>query len=137
MKPSRPSRFIATLVAAFSMLFMQLAVASYVCPGMAPANGGTAAATSAAVRHVAMIGCEGMDTDQPALCHAHAQGETAKQSPDKPELPDVQPFVPAVMVAAWYPAAMPFAASVTPPPSISLARALAPPIAIRHCCFRI
>jgi hypothetical protein len=31
--------------------------------------------------------------EQPALCHAHAEEPYAKQSLDKPQVPDVQPFV--------------------------------------------
>lgn len=126
-KLSRPSRVIAAFIALLSMLFMQFAMASYVCPGMNSGNGsGTAV----------MSKCENMDMAQSGLCHAHAHDLTSKQSLDKPELPSVQPFVPGGLVLAVMVdlAARPLA---TPPESSLLTRSTAPPIAIRNCCFRI
>lgn len=138
MKLSRPSRLIAAFLALFSMLFMQLAIASYACPGrtMGSETKGTSS-WSASADTVAMTGCDGMDSEQPALCHAHVQDPFGKQSLDKPQLPDVQPFVAAgLMVALSVVDAANFPQEPQQNPTL-LARSTAPPIAIRHCCFRI
>ena len=74
---------------------------------------------------------------QPALCHAHAFGDAAKQSLDKSELPAVQPFVPAGMVLELPVVDAAFIPTTAPRTTLFLTRATAPPIAIRHCCFRI
>lgn len=65
---SRAARRLATAtVAILSLLFAQLAWAVYVCP---------AAMDAAVMAQMAAMGepCEGMDTQQPALCHQHAVG---------------------------------------------------------------
>src|SRR5471030_674948 len=96
MKTSRSIRFLTTIVALLSMLYMQFAVASYVCPGM-PVGGQDSAAAVRAIA-VDMPNCQGMDAAQPELCHLYAHGGPFKQSLDKPPVPDVPPFVPAVLV---------------------------------------
>lgn len=123
MKFRRTSRIVAAVVALFSMLFMQLAVASYACP-----SAGEPVASGAQ--------CAGMDPAQPSLCKAKATNLAAKQSLDKPDLPPVLPFVAAdlagtIVTAAWAPDSADAAAA---PPG--LARSLAPPHSIEHCCFR-
>lgn len=128
MRFPRPSRFFAVLLALVGMLFMQLAVASYVCPGMQADSGGSP---------FAMAECEGMDTTQAGLCHSLAYDQAGKQFLDKPDLPSVQPFVPVELVLvrdAIEVAAQPLAA---PPQSFLLTRTTPPPIAIRHCCLRL
>ncbi len=82
-----------------------------------------------------MPGCDQPDPVQPALCHAHCLD--GKTSLDKPEAPTVSP---AVVIA--------FATLIQPQPLLAVAqlgfeqpsflhRTTAPPISIRHCCFRI
>ncbi|MBR7784777.1 hypothetical protein KDM89_21835, partial [Undibacterium sp. LFS511W] len=78
MKLSHPSRVVAAFVALFSMLFMQLAVASYACPGLAMRGGDDMSAMPAVVAMPTMTDCEGMDQVQPVLCHAHAQDQQGK-----------------------------------------------------------
>ena len=109
-----------------SMLFMQFAMASYSCPGMAP---GVALQT--------MSNCEDMDMAQPGLCHVHAYDQTSKQSLDKPDFPLVQPFIPGRLVLALVTVDLAASALATLPESLLLTRTTAPPIAIRNCCFRI
>ncbi len=58
-------RLTTALVVVLSLLFSQLALASYVCPVQA------APAAMAAMME-AGVPCEGMDTQQPALCHEHS-----------------------------------------------------------------
>src|SRR5437899_6236970 len=102
MKLSRPSRFVAALIALVSMLFMQLAVAGYACPGLETGQVSESVAMSAdagSQSMQSMPGCAGMDAAQPGLCHAHAQ--VGNQSLDKAELPHVQPFVAAALTLVF------------------------------------
>lgn len=135
MKTFRSSRILTAIVAIFSMLFMQLAVASYACPGVSmgsPNDGASASALAAD-----MPNCDGMDPAQSTLCHLYAHGEPSEQSLAKTPVPDVQPFVPVILVldlrlfdVATIPVVKPYL-------PIALTRTSAPPIAIRNCCFRI
>ena len=58
-------RLTVALCAVIALLFSQLALASYVCPQE------TDAAAMAAMMDAGMP-CDGMDEQQPALCHQHA-----------------------------------------------------------------
>lgn len=133
MKLTRPSRVVAALIALFSMLFMQLAVAAYACPTMAPMSAPMDISAGSATHN--MDGCAGMDITAPSLCHAHDQ--TGNQSLDKPGTPQIQPFaatglaLPILSVAYAEAPSQPLAQSAT------LTRTTAPPISIRNCCFRI
>jgi hypothetical protein len=135
MKLSRPSRLIAAAFALISILFMQLAVAAYACPAFSVHDSRGTVANKSAMPDDAMTACDDMDPVQPSLCHAY--GQAGHQSLDKPALALPQPFV-----------AVGFGLPITPFNSIALAaltvhrdtflaHASAPPLAIRHCCFRI
>ncbi|MFZ6768730.1 hypothetical protein ACO0LM_16865 [Undibacterium sp. Di26W] len=137
MKLSRPSRLAAVFIALFSMLFMQLALASYACPGMTTGGGQDSAQVSLSTDNAPMPGCERMDKEQPGLCHAHAQNEWSKQSLDKPSIPDVQAFTPAGIVLVIRTADFTATVPQTAPASRLLRHQTAPPISIRNCCFRI
>lgn len=138
MKIFRPSRFIVAMVALFSTLFMQCAMASYVCPGMSMGTVNIAMTTMSEDNDSpSMPGCNGMDKNQPSLCHAHAQDQQSKQSLDKPQLPDVQPFLAVGLVLASYTIDFDVLLAPAQPESRILARSTAPPIAIVNCCFRI
>ena len=80
----RTQRLTTTFVVVLSLLFSQLALAAYVCPGQEDA---------AAMAEMMAAGtpCEGMDQQQPALCHEHASA--AAQSPEIFKVP-----TPAVAV---------------------------------------
>lgn len=135
MKTSRSSRVLTAIVAIFSLLFMQLAVASYVCPGAS--MGSQNNATSATAAAADMPDCDGMDPAQSTLCHMYAHGEPTKQSLDKTPTPDVPPFVPVTLILdlqLFEVASIPDAQPYLP---VALTRTTAPPIAIRNCCFRI
>jgi hypothetical protein len=58
-------RLSTTLIVVLSLLFSQLALASYVCPQQADVE-------AMAAMMEAGVPCEGMDTEQPALCHEHS-----------------------------------------------------------------
>jgi hypothetical protein len=135
MKISRSTRYLAAIVAILGMLYMQLAVAAYVCPGT-PA-GGNAAVAAAHAAMTDMPNCQGMDTVQPELCHFYVHGEPSKQSLDKTPVPDVPPFVPAALVLDLRFSDIVLVSAPRPYPPIALARTTAPPVAIRNCCFRI
>ena len=128
----RRTRLLTALFALLSLLFMQLAVAGYACP--APAAAG---AESVATAHVGMPCASSismaMDTEQPALCHAHCQSD--KQTLDKHELP-----APVAISALPADFSTPLATPTFSGASLQaphLTRATAPPLAISNCCFRI
>lgn len=130
MKLHRKSRLFAALLALFSMLFMQLAVAAYACPTVAQGE------PRAEMRvHADMQGCGGMDMAQPALCHAHVHAD--KQSLDKPPLPDVQPFIATALLLTIADIGNHSLPAESQPDNRLLVRATAPPHSIQHCCFRI
>lgn len=133
MKPSRPSRFIAAFIALVSMLFMQFAVASYACPDIE--TGGDVLAMSAGIAHPDMPGCAGRDMAQPNLCDAH--DKVGSQSLDKPQLPQIQPFIAIGSVLAWSTLDAAYRPATAQPEASLLTRATAPPLSIRNCCFRI
>ncbi|CAN7597179.1 hypothetical protein LJR289_004333 [Pseudoduganella sp. LjRoot289] len=129
MQPSRTTRLVAALITMFSLLFAQLAVAAYACPDL------TMSSMSAKAAQDAMPGCADMDMAQPGLCQAHCA--SGHQSLDTPPAPHVPAFVSGGLVAVVAVADRVF--STAPPPLSSplLTRTTAPPLAIRHCCFRI
>lgn len=130
MTPSRLRRLrclITAIVAAISLLFAQMAVASYACPGLRSAEAMQAMA--------AMAHCSGMDAALPGLCKAH--NHVGQQSLDKPDVPDVAPFQPGALVLTIAPPQADGPAPVRLAAARLLAHATAPPVAILHCCFRI
>ena len=130
MKTPNRNRLLSAVVALLSLLFMQLAVAAYACPNLMPAP--QAPMLDSAGQP--MADCAETDQQSPTLCHAH----THKQTPslEKPDAPAVMPFVPAslALVLVW-----PEQAAALPgPPQVFLhGSGTSPPIAIRHCCFRL
>jgi len=73
-------RLTTAFFVVLSLLFSQLAVASYVCPKQADA-----AAMVAMMQ--AGVPCEGMDMDQPALCAEHSS--SAAQSSEAVKVPTI------------------------------------------------
>jgi hypothetical protein len=139
MKLSRRPRALAALIALICMLFSQLAVAGYLCPSMQIAHAVETAAMAAMAeqhRQHQMDVCHSGDQAEPApVCQEH--GQTAVQSLDKPEVPNVSPFVArALVLTLEYDGPAPRIES-PPPADLLLARTTAPPISIRNCCFRI
>lgn len=132
MTRNRRHRLITVLFALVSLLFMQLAVAGYVCPGSA-----SKIAEAAAMAEAGMPCAESMplnmDDQQPNLCHAHCQ--TGQQSADK-----YQP--PAPIGLGALPADFSLQAAIpvfseAPLQAPHLQRTTAPPVSIRNCCFRL
>jgi hypothetical protein len=136
MNLSHLSRIIAAIITILSLLFTQLALASYDCPQL------RAAPPAAMSMHGAdMPGCANManmanmDTDQPGLCHAHCTA--GSQTVDTPHAPLVAPFVAAALTAVVCDAGVLAPSHGLQRKAVFLERSTAPPLAIRHCCFRI
>jgi hypothetical protein len=133
MKPSRSTRFVAAVIAVISLLFTQLALASYVCPGTTTPERMTMAAVDNGMS--GMDHCTGMDKAQPSLCLAH--NHSGPQSLNKPDLPSVLPYLligPVLSVVLLNDGVAPPDVFAAIP---SLSHATEPTLAIRHCCFRI
>lgn len=113
MNRSRQFRLVAALIALIGMLFMQFAMASYACPGLQTGQGGATVAMSTDSEMQSMSGCTGMDVEQPSLCHAHDQ--VGNQSLDKPDLPQVQPFLATGLALPLILIDVASRSSVTPP----------------------
>lgn len=132
MPTRRLSRFITVLAALVSLLFMQLAVAGYACPGVQQKV--AKVATVAEVKTpCAEFMASTMDDAQPNLCQAHCQA--GHQAADKYELPaplDIGTLPISFLLPVIAPV---FGGAPLQPPHLK--RTTAPPIAIRHCCFRI
>lgn len=135
MKLSRLSRYVAVFIAAFSMLFMQLAVAGYACPNLELPDAKTAASMAMAADSEDMSDCGGVDMEQPNLCHAHAQANT--QSLDKPQVPSIQSFIAGALTLVFENIELVHHPRPIPKNSLQLTRVTAPSLSIRHCCFRI
>ncbi|MBY0243593.1 MAG: hypothetical protein K2X55_30245 [Burkholderiaceae bacterium] len=131
MRLSRPSRFFAVLAAVVSVLFSQLAMAAYACPGLPT---GQAMAMAAEADHV-MPDCEQMDSALPALCHAHMQA--GDQTLDKPPSPNVPPTVAVLLMPVMSDLHLAPPLVVFYADAAGLRRSSDPPLAIRNCCFRI
>lgn len=132
MKVSRPSRVIAAIITIFSLLFTQLALATYACPEL-----NLAKPVAMAMDVVKMPGCASMDMkmDQPGLCHSHC--EAGNQTADTPQAPLVQPFVAAQLTVVLSVAKSDAPSHALQPEGVLLERSTAPPLAISNCCFRI
>jgi hypothetical protein len=130
MPASRRRRLATVLFALFSLLFMQLALAGYACSGFESRMQSAAAMTESGMP------CDGMamavDEAQPALCHAHC--EAGQQAADNHPV-QVPTVAPASGLAVDPPLLDAYRRNS--PHSSLLARGTAPPLAIRHCCFRI
>ncbi|WP_172222153.1 hypothetical protein [Caenimonas soli] len=89
-RPSR--RFLTTFLVVVSLLFSQLALANYVCPGEQD---------MAAMAEMMAAGepCEGMDAAQPVLCHQYSA--SAAQAVE--QLKVVTPTLPALVQVLFLP----------------------------------
>jgi hypothetical protein len=128
----RRHRVFTVLFALCSLLFMQLAVAGYSCPGFemrvmeisAMAKAGMPCAESMSMAP---------DDEQPNLCSAHcqsAQSASGDYALQVPVLAAVGGVGASLSLLSLAPAGL-------APEAPLLARATPPPIAVRHCCFRI
>jgi hypothetical protein len=130
MRYSRRVRLVSAIVALLSLLFMQLAVAAYACPNLMPVQHAPMLDSSGQP----MADCSETDRQSPTLCHEHTHKLTP--SLDKPDMPSVTPFVATGFAL---PLLWPEESGPMPNrhPSLLHASGTSPPIAIRHCCFRL
>tara|TARA_R110001599_G_scaffold353676_1_gene594997 strand:+ start:16680 stop:17120 length:441 start_codon:yes stop_codon:yes gene_type:complete len=128
MRRSRQSRVVVVLLALISILFMQLAMASYVCQDLQ--FGLAANMMSADV--IAVQDCHDIDAVQPNLCDEYAYAD--KQVEHVPHISRAAPFV---AIGFALPVLFMASASQLPTHAVALTRATAPSLAIGHCCFRI
>ncbi len=127
MPRRRFHRLSTTFLVVLSLLFSQLALASYVCPGRAEAG------AMAAMMEAGMP-CEGMDQAQPVLCHQHA-ADPAKTF-EAVKLPVVgQPAVVQVLQLPLVLEAQ--AARAVPPTAVSEAQPPADPLFLSTLRLRV
>ena len=134
---NRHQRFAIVLFALVNLLFMQLAVAAYVCPAGVSGGAKSEMAEIADMKAAGMPCAESMaqaaDDAQPGLCAAHCKAD--QQTADKPGLPALAALAGP---ASDYPLLRVSQPSRAPPlQSPLLTRAGAPSVAVRHCCFRL
>lgn len=132
MTRNRRHRVITVLFALVSLLFMQLAVASYACPGSRSKIAEVAAMAEAGMPCAESMPLS-MDDQQPNLCHAHCQA--GQQTADKHELPS--PVALGALPADFHLQIATPVFSEAPLQAPHLQRTTAPPVAIRNCCFRL
>lgn len=132
MPSLRRHRFLTVFIALCSLLFMQLAVAGYSCPGFgsrvqeisAMADAGMPCAQSMSMA---------MEEGQPALCHATCDAAQPAGDTHVLQVPAVDVDGGALRAAAIF---MVLPRGISTQASL-LTRATAPPLAIRNCCLRI
>ena len=131
----RRHRFRLVLLACAHLLFMQLALAQYVCPGMG-GMGEPAVATVSAQASAAHGGdcADAGNPERAALCMAHCQA--AGSSPQAHHVPVFAPLPLNGLPPPWgHALEPPFAAALQS--SRWTDHANSPPISLRHCCLRI
>jgi hypothetical protein len=127
---------MTALLALFSVLFMQLAVAAYACPTLSSAQAQAFAAAAEDKAHDGMVGCEGtVDIEQPSLCYAHSQYGT--QSLDKPVSPNLPPAIAFIVIPDLKLPDTAYWAIAARADTSWLRRDSETPLSIRNCCFRI
>jgi hypothetical protein len=129
MHYARRTRIVTLLIAVCAVLFGQLALAGYSCPGIVKAV--EVAEMSAAGMPCAETMSRAMDDQEPGLCHAHCQA--SQQTADTYQVPTLATALQlgAVLPVAAEPAQPSVARAHPPRPHAS------PPLAIVNCCFRI
>ena len=129
---NRRFRLISAMFLLINMLFMQWAVASYVCPALASKSSDITAMADAGMPCAGAMSAD-LDSTQPNLCQAHCQA--SQQTADKHELPApvaVFAFLTSYLLPDIFPVFSGPALQAT-----QLERTTAPPLAIRHCCLRL
>lgn len=128
--PRAPSRIAAALMMIALLLFCEFAVASYVCPAVDAATTGVHSAR-------AMHGgdCPQLNVEQSSLCEAHCEPDS--QSAHTVQVPPVRAFIAAALTVVIVAADTVLFVRAREGRAPILERITAPPLAIRHCCFRI
>jgi hypothetical protein len=134
MRFNRKHRLVTTLIALVGLLFMQLAVANYVCPVGGMKLAATTTAADASMPCADSMPVSVTDTEQPNLCQAHCQSEA--QASNTTDLP-----MPVDLAAQPYTLSLNLTdTSLVVGPALQtphLRRTTAPPLSIQNCCLRI
>lgn len=104
-------RYMTAFAVVLSLLFSQLALASYVCPG---------AQDAAAMADMMAAGepCEGMDSAQPVLCHQYSAAMSLSYEPVKVATPSVPAIIQELVVPLVREAQLAAASPVASPPEL-------------------
>lgn len=134
MRRSAASRFFTTLVVVASLLFMQLALAAYVCPVESPAGDEVATALDAA----GGAPCHEHEANQepggqPVLCHQHCTN--AAQSFEPLKLPALT--LPAIVQVLIVPLRIDPGASQQAVASATLQKSQSPPSPVFLATLRL
>jgi hypothetical protein len=130
-------RALIAVIATFSLLFMQLAAAAYVCAGVAGTTRSAPIAMDMAPCSTdTPSSCEHLDATHTALCAA--QTYASNEATSELRVSKLLASVPG----AWFttfPTAPDNDASRQLPPHSSpgLTRVISPSLSIRNCCYRI
>lgn len=116
---------IASLIMG-SLLLTQLAVAAYVCPAQTNAS---------QMMAMQMEDCDGIDTMQPALCHALADSSFDQSLPDQAAHTDIPPFIFLGWAQVVHPVQLTSILFPCASESTALKRLHAPPLRVLHCSF--
>lgn len=137
---NRRTRLTTVLFALVCLLFMQLAVAGYVCSAAGPKVAQSAAvADSSTPCALSMAFDASLETNpklydaQPNLCKAHCQAGQQSADTYQPPLPVAFGALPAEF-ALLHSARL---ESCAPLQASHLRRTTKPPVAISNCCFRL
>jgi hypothetical protein len=130
MPALRKHRFLTVLIALASLLFMQLALAGYSCPGVETKVQAASAMAEAGMPCAGSMSMS-MDEEQPGLCHAHCVA--GQQAADNHPLQVLAVALPAGLALERI---SPGPAVHSAPQASLLTRATDPPLAIRNCCLR-
>ena len=125
----RRHRLFTVLLALWALVFAQLALAGYSCPGASRAV--EIAQMTEAGMPCAESMARAMDDEQSGLCHAHCQGSA--QTADTYQVPGLASLHQLGTVLTIAPRLV----RSEPPPSFPVRPNASPPLAIAHCCFRI
>lgn len=132
MTLSRRTRLLTVILSLWALLWGQLALAAYVCPG-------EEARAEMVEMAVAGLPCVDsmtatIDPDQPTLCHAHCQATPVNTDfhPASLAAPLPQPIEGLAV-----PQAVETAERGLQQPPLLRRTAAAPPLTIRHCCWRL
>jgi hypothetical protein len=117
-----------------AIVFAQISVAAYACPGQPKLDAAAIIETVSAdmpgdCNHMTRA----LDRDAPNLCAAHCHND--EQSSNHAAVPDLPPGLFSTLY--WLTAATPATCPHSAPCDLVLHAALSPPHAILHCCFRI
>ena len=131
---NRSFQKIVSAITLAAVLILQLAVSAYACPMLtSDAVDQTPVAIQSAMTVYAEPDTADVNTAQPGLCQQHCLNGHQIIN-DLPFDPATVIFVPALEfnLRAFEPSPAPLIASLP-----SLHHATSPPLAVRHCCFRI